>query len=83
MLFAPVASVNAERCAVMVICHASIVKVDPFSASTIQIQSYSQIVRAMLRATGMIVANPRAVIKETLGVFYISRSLSRSIFVCS
>lgn len=76
MLFAPVASVNAGRCAAMAICHASIVKVGLYSAFMIQIQSYSQIVRAMLRIIGTIVANPRAVIQEISGVFSLPRSLS-------
>lgn len=59
----------------MAICHASIVKADLSSASMTQIQNYSQIVRAMLRTIGMIVANPAAVIQEITGVFYLSRSL--------
>jgi hypothetical protein len=83
MLFAPVASANAEKYAAMATCHASIVKVDPFSASMIQIQNCSQTVRAMLRTIGMIVANPRAVRKEISGMFSLSLSLYVCVCVCS
>ncbi|KAK4078912.1 hypothetical protein Trihar35433_17 [Trichoderma harzianum] len=48
MLSVPVASASVEKCAVMAICRASIVKADLFSASTIQIQSCSPTARAMV-----------------------------------